>query len=116
MSAAVLNTIAPVKCTSWCSDGTGHLDAEEPADQGCYAAARRVDLRPVGIPGQGTRTAGHIAVHLYRDAYSDGAGGALLEPPHIEIDGPSDTLRLSPTEALELSAVLAELGRAAQSQ
>lgn len=115
MTAAALRPpVAPIECTPWCGDGTGHLDAEDPDDQGCYSVGRRVELVRIPAPGHlGSST--HIAVHLYRDAYADGRGGALLEQPHIEIyadDG--DGLRLSPGEARELSAVLAEVADAAQ--
>jgi hypothetical protein len=115
MTAAALQPVTPVQCTPWCGDGTGHPDAEVPDDQGCYSGVRRVDLVRNLVPGQGVPSNAHVMVHLYRDAYPDGMGGAFLEPPHIEVHGDDvDPLRLSPAEARELSAVLAELADAAQ--
>lgn len=115
MTAVVVRPVTPVKCTSWCGDGSGHPDAEDAEDQGCYSAERRVDLTAMPIPGQGVRSTSHVTLHLYRDAYSDGTGGAFLEQPHIEVNaGDADPLRLSPDEARKLSAVLVELADAAE--
>ena len=115
MTTAALQPVTPVQCTPWCGDGTGHPDAELPDDQGCYSAGRRVDLVRNPIPGQRAPSNAHVAVHIYRDAYPDETGGTFLEPPHIEVRGDDvEPIRLSPAEARELSAVLAELADAAQ--
>jgi len=115
MTDVVVRPVTPVKCTPWCGDGTGHQDAEDADDQGCYSAEHRVELVGSPIPGQGVRSTSRVTMHLYRDAYPDEAGGAFLEQPHVEIyAGDADPLRLSPDEARELSVVLAELADAAQ--
>lgn len=115
MTAVVIPPVTPVTCMPWCGDGSGHPDAEGADEQGCYSAARRVDLVSIPIPGQGVRSTSHVAVHLYRDTYPDGTGGAFLEQPHIEVyTGDAEPLRLSPDEARQLSAVLAELADVAQ--
>ena len=116
MTAAAIRSLLPVRCTPWCGDGSGHVDAEEPDEQGCYSAERRVELVRTPVPGQGVSSGSRVTLHLYRDAYPDGAGGAFLEPPHIEVfAGDVDPIRLSPAEARELSVVLAELADTAQS-
>lgn len=115
MTAAALHRVTPIECTPWCGDGTGHPDAEEPDEQGCYSVEQRVELVRNPIPGQRSRHSTHVAVGLYRDAFPDGEGGAFLEQPHIELVGDDDEpLRLSPAEARRLSVVLAELADAAQ--
>lgn len=117
MTTAAVRPVTPVKCTPWCGDGTGHPSAEEADEQGCYSVERSVKLAQTPVPGQGARSGSQIAVQLYRDAYPDGAGGAFLEPPHIEIFAYDvDQIRLSPSEARELSAVLSEMADAAQSR
>ena len=117
MTTAAIRSLTPVQCTPWCGDGSGHLEAEEPDEQGCYSTERRVDLGRIPVPGQGVRSGSHVTLHLYRDAYPDGAGGAFLEPPHIEVyAGDVDSIRLSPAEARELSVVLAQLADAAQTR
>ena len=117
MTAIAAHQVTPVECTPWCGDGTGHADAEEADEQGCYSTERRVDLLRIPVSGQGPAHTSHVTVHLYRDAYPDGAGGAFLEDAHIEVSASTtDPLRLSPSEAFELSAVIAELADAAQSR
>jgi hypothetical protein len=108
-------TIGPVQCTSWCTDGTGHLTAEEPEEQHCQSQPRRIDLRPT--PAHlGGRPPGHLVVQLYRDAYRfHGSAELNFEPPDVEVY-PSGTedIRLSIAQARTLAAVLVEFCEAAQ--
>jgi hypothetical protein len=69
MTAIAAHQVTPVECTPWCGDGTGHADAEEVDEQGCYSTERRVDLLRIPVSGQGPATTSLVTVHLYRDAY-----------------------------------------------
>lgn len=115
MNAAAVGLVAPVRCTPWCCDGTGHPDAEGPDEQGCYSVGRRVELVRTPVSDQGAWSHGHLAVHLYRDTHPDGSGGAFLDQPHIEVyAGDAEPIRLSTAEARQLSDVLIELAETAQ--
>jgi hypothetical protein len=108
---ACLESVTLVQCTSWCSDGTGHQDAEEAADQGCHGSPHRIDLEET--PGHVGRPArARVVAHLYRDVHQeDGAGGAtMLEPPHIEVQATEpEALRLSISDARALGRLLLQL-------
>jgi hypothetical protein len=113
---AMIETVPPVQCTSWCIDGTGHRDAEEPAEQTCDGGERRIELAatPANLSG---RARGHLAVHLYRDVYA--AGGSpptvMLEPPHIEVcSSGTEVLALSIGEGRALGELLIELANVAE--
>lgn len=104
-------TVPPVKCTSWCIEGTGHPDAEEAAEQACDAGEHRIELAATPMH-LSDRAGGHVAVHLYRDVYS--ANGApsrvILEPPHIEIySSGTEVLALSIPEGRALGELLIAL-------
>ena len=65
---STIQTLAPVVCTPWCADGTGHADAEEPEDQFCRGAGWTVELAPAP-EHLGSHARRRLMVHLYRDAY-----------------------------------------------
>jgi hypothetical protein len=105
---ATIETVSPVTCTSWCVEGDGHPDAEEPADQTCHAGEHRIDLAatPTNLSN---RAGGHVAVHLYRDVYAGNGptSGVVLEPPHIEVySSGTGVLALSIAEGRELGQLL----------
>ena len=102
--------LPPVNCMPWCTDGTGHTEAEEPEDQFCRSARHAVELGPTP-EHLGGNVRGDVLVHLYRDVYRvDGSGATGLEPPHIELGG-SDfgALRLSTSEAREFRSTTTRL-------
>lgn len=104
-------TVPPVKCTSWCIEGTGHPDAEEAAEQACDAGEHRIELAATPMH-LSDRAGGHVAVHLYRDVYS--ANGppstVILEPPHIEVySSGTEVLALSIAEGRALGELLIAL-------
>jgi hypothetical protein len=106
-------TTGTVQCTPWCTDGTGHLSAEEPEEQHCHSQPRRIDLGPT--PEHLGRPPHHLLLQLYRDVYrSHGSAELSFEPPDVEIC-PSGTeeLKLSVEQARALAAVLVELCDAA---
>jgi hypothetical protein len=108
---ATIETVSPVECTSWCVDGTGHPDAEDPADQACHAEEHRIELAatPADLSG---RTRGHLAVHLYRDVYTTQGQppAVVLEPPHIEVcSSGTEVLALSVAEGRALGELLIRL-------
>jgi hypothetical protein len=108
---ATINTVPPVQCTPWCTDGSGHPDAEDPADQSCHSAGQRIELTPTPQHLSG-RHGGHLLVQLYRDVYSqDGPAGTVTpEPPHIEVYGSgTEVLALSMSEARALGELLSQL-------
>jgi hypothetical protein len=105
-----IETVTRVECTPWCTDGTGHGDAQEAADQSCYGPEHKVDLAPIaGHPGAPPR--GRVVAHLYRDVYAGGHDGeTLLEPPHIEVQATEpDALRLTARDARALGTLLIRL-------
>jgi hypothetical protein len=110
----VIGTIAivpPVQCTPWCTDGTGHPDAEEPAEQSCHGPEQQIELTPTPAHSS-SRVPSHLLVQLYRDVYAgEGpAPTATVEPPHIEVYSSGiDVLALSLTEARALGALLIQL-------
>jgi hypothetical protein len=113
---ACLATVTVIECTRWCSDGTGHLDAEDAADRGCHGDEHRIDLEAtpdhLGRPARA-----RVVAHLYRDVYQeDGADGVTtLEPPHIEVQATEpETLRLSIGDARALGRLLLELADEAE--
>jgi hypothetical protein len=108
-------TMSPVQCLSWCTDGAGHLDAEEPEEQHCHSAPRRIDLGPPRAQ-VGGRSPGHVVVHLYRDvSHAHGSPRLRFEPPHLEVYASgSEVLRLSVLEARAVAAVLVDLCDAAE--
>jgi len=105
----------PVQCLPWCTDGTGHLAAEEPEEQHCHSQPRRIDLRPTPAR-RGGRPSGHLLVQLYRDVNrSHGSAELNLEPPEVEVyPSGADELKLSVAEARALAAVLVEVCDAAE--
>jgi hypothetical protein len=110
----VIGTIAivpPVQCTPWCTDGTGHPEAEEPAEQSCHGAEQRIELAPAPADFS-SRVPSHVVVQLYRDVYpgKGSAATATVEPPHVEVYASgTDVLALSLTEARALGALLIRL-------
>jgi len=108
---ACLETVTTVECTRWCSDGTGHVDAEEAADQGCHGREHRIDLE-AAPEHLGRPERARVVAHLYRDVYqTDGPEGmTTLEPPHVEVQATqSESLRLSLGDARALGQLLLEL-------
>jgi hypothetical protein len=113
---AAIETVPPIECTPWCTDGTGHPFADEPADQSCHAAERKVELSPT--PGHlSGRPGGHVEVHLYRDVYAPDllSHATGLELPTIEVSS-SDTepFILSTSEARELGRLLVQMADLAE--
>jgi hypothetical protein len=108
---ACLETVASVKCTQWCSDGSDHHDAEDAAEQGCHGAEHGIQLE-AAPEHQGRRTRARVVTQLYRDVYQDDGpeGKTTLEPTHIEVQGTDpETLRLSVSDARTLGRLLLDL-------
>jgi hypothetical protein len=107
------STLAPVVCTTWCVDGSGHVDADEPHEQFCRSARHSVELAETP-DGTGGSWQSRVYVHLYRDAGDgDGSDTADLQPPRVELVGTgSDTMSLSTQEARELGELLLQLAAA----
>jgi hypothetical protein len=103
-----------VECLPWCTDGTGHPDAEDPEEQFCRSIPHLVVLAPA--PAHlGGHARGRLVVHLYRDAYRvDGSPETRFEPPHIEVGDNTGALRLSTSEARALGELLIELADTAE--
>jgi hypothetical protein len=103
--------VPPVQCTPWCTDGTGHPDVEEPAEQSCHGAEQRIELAPA--PAHlSSQVRSHLVVQLYRDVYpgKGPAPTATVEPPHIEVySSGTDVLAFSLTEARALGELLIQL-------
>jgi hypothetical protein len=108
-------TTDPVPCLPWCTDGSGHLTAEEPEEQHCHSQPRRIDLGPALAQVDG-HSRGHLVVQLYRDVYRpDGSAQLYLEPPHVEVYASgTEELTLSVSEARALAAVMVDLCDAAE--
>jgi hypothetical protein len=103
--------VPPVQCTPWCTDGTGHPDVEEPAEQSCHGAEQRIDLAPAAAHLRSS-VPSHLLVQLYRDVYPGmgPAPTATVQPPHIEVySSGTDVLALSLTEARALGVLLIQL-------
>jgi hypothetical protein len=111
---ATISIVPPVQCTPWCTDGTGHPYAEEPADQSCHGAEQRIELAatPAHLSG---RVRGHLVVQLFRDVYpaSGSTRTVTLEPPHVEVcSSGTEVIALSLGEAHELGELLIQLADA----
>jgi hypothetical protein len=103
-------TLAPVECTPWCIDGSGHTDAEDLEEQFCRSASHTVELAAVA-DGVGRAWRRRVQVHLYRDVNGmDECGQVDFDPPRIEVVG-SDTeaVGLSLEEACQLGQLLIQL-------
>ena len=111
---ATMGNAPVVKCMPWCTDGTGHRDAEEPAEQSCHSAEHKMELATAWEPG--VRCRGYVVAHLYRDVYrEDGSPRTTLDPPHIELySSDTEALRLSIGEARALGELLIELADTAE--
>jgi hypothetical protein len=99
--SAISATLPPVKCASWCRDGSGHTDARHPDDQWC--ATESVDVPLTTVPmmemGEGEWALDYLNVYVDRDP------GRVVGSVQLNRGGGVST-PLTPAEARTLAHAL----------